>query len=126
PGLGARPDCFRPGGDQSHGWLLYRLLCLLSPGTPGYSTACALRGWLSLARRIAVMSDTVMRLVILLLVCLATWLIVWSGRRFVANQRHHALAAPLPDTLLDNNSSRATPAANTAPVRILAFSSEDC
>ena len=72
------------------------------------------------------MSDTVIRLGILLLARLVTWLIVWSGRCFVARQRQQALAAPLPDTLVDNNSSGAIAAADAAPVRILAFSSEDC
>jgi Thioredoxin len=73
-----------------------------------------------------VMSDTLMRLGILLLVCLVTWLIVWSGRRFVAKQRQQALAAPLPDTLLDSNINGTSSAANIAPVRILAFNSQDC
>jgi thioredoxin-like negative regulator of GroEL len=66
------------------------------------------------------MSDILIRLAILLPVCLVVLLIVWSGRRFVANQRQQALAAPLPDTLGTSS------AANRAPVRILAFSSEDC
>jgi hypothetical protein len=73
-----------------------------------------------------VMSDTLMRLGILFLVGLVAWLIVWSGRRFVANQRQQALAAPLPDTLIDGKMNGATPVANRATVRILAFSSEDC
>ncbi len=73
-----------------------------------------------------VMSDTLMRLGILFLVALVAWLIVWSGRRFVANQRQQALAAPLPDTLIDGKMNGVTPVANRAPVRILAFSSEDC
>ncbi len=72
------------------------------------------------------MSDTLMRLGILLLVGLVTWLIVWSGRRFVVKQRQQALAAPLPDTLLDSNINGTSSAANIAPVRILAFTSEDC
>jgi len=72
------------------------------------------------------MSDTLIRLGILFLVGLVAWLIVWSGRRFVANQRQQALAAPLLDTLIDAKMKGANPVANRVPVRILAFSSEDC
>ncbi len=71
------------------------------------------------------MSETLIRVGILLLVCLASWLIVWSGRSFVAKQRQHVLATtPVAGTLGSSNTS--TTDAKRSPVRILAFSSDDC
>ena len=58
------------------------------------------------------MSDLAIRLGVLLLVCLLLWLVVWSGRRFVAGQREQALTAPLPDILGDHEGNGATPAAD--------------
>lgn len=64
---------------------------------------------------------------VLLAVIFLVSLTVWAGRRFVENQRRKALAAlptsPLPssDTSGDENAPSVT-----SPVRILAFSSEDC
>jgi hypothetical protein len=65
------------------------------------------------------MSELLMRIVIIGVVSVITWLLVWSGRRFVALRRQRVLeAAPL-------EPQRET---NTTPtrVRILAFSSADC
>lgn len=73
------------------------------------------------------MPDILIRIGVLLLVSLLVYLAVWSGRRYVESQRRKVLAAsptlPLEtiDTITDDGISSAT-----APVRILAFSSEDC
>ncbi|HTI13514.1 MAG TPA: thioredoxin family protein [Dictyobacter sp.] len=69
------------------------------------------------------MTPFVIRLCILLLVALFTWLIVWSGRRFVEQRRQRALNAlptPIPFVATDEQETL------LPHVRILAFSSEDC
>jgi len=70
------------------------------------------------------MPEILIRLGVLILVGLATWLIVWSGRRFVEIQRRQALAATLPDSVPANNSVKIS--SDLPRVRILAFSSADC
>src|SRR5579859_8082937 len=66
------------------------------------------------------MPETLLRLMILLGVGLLIWLLVWTGRRFVAQRRKLALAAaPL---AVQPAGSEAWP----ARVHILTFSSEDC
>src|SRR5258708_9185394 len=62
------------------------------------------------------MDPILARLIILALIGIATGGAVWMGRRFVAARRRQALAAaPLPSSARD-----------TTPVRILAFSNEEC
>jgi hypothetical protein len=62
------------------------------------------------------MPELLFRIVIVAALGLLIWLLIWSGRRFVASRRQRALAAaPLAP------SSR-----ETGRVRILAFSSDDC
>jgi hypothetical protein len=62
------------------------------------------------------MSELLLRIVIVAVVSLLTWLLIWSGRRFVASRRQRALAAaPLAPSLQA-----------AGRVRILAFSSADC
>lgn len=70
------------------------------------------------------MSDIIIRIGVLLLVSLLVALGVWSGRRFVEAQRRKVLAA----SPLDNRETFANEEAfsTASPVRILAFSSEDC
>src|SRR5438128_1488386 len=70
------------------------------------------------------MPEIVVRLTILLLVGIVSWLLVTFGRRFVDARRQRALSAPLPDILsgvinTDDTTSK-------AHVRILAFSTPDC
>ncbi|MGH2514200.1 MAG: TlpA family protein disulfide reductase [Ktedonobacterales bacterium] len=68
------------------------------------------------------MADVFSRILILALAGVLAWLAVWTGRRFVASRKRTALAAaPLA-------AARAGLGAGTtgAPVRILAFSSDDC
>ena len=70
------------------------------------------------------MPDIVIRLLVVVLVSLLTWLLVWSGRRFVEARRQRVLAAPVSErestaNFIDSNAS-------LAPVRILAFGSADC
>ncbi len=63
------------------------------------------------------MPELLFRLAIIAAVSLFTWLLIWSGRRFVASRRQRALtAAPL----------ASSPQQETGQVRILAFSSDDC
>jgi thioredoxin-like negative regulator of GroEL len=72
------------------------------------------------------MSEIVIRLSILALIGIISWLFVWAGRRFVEAQRRRALAtAPLSALLLQD---KALPASDVAPslVHILAFSTPDC
>jgi thioredoxin-related protein len=62
------------------------------------------------------MSELLFRIVIVAALGLLTWLLIWSGRRFVASRRQHVLAAaPL-----------APSSQKTGRVHILAFSSDDC
>ncbi len=64
------------------------------------------------------MSTFIMRLGVLVVVALCTWLVVLIGKRFVAQKRKRALAAA-PVTTFTSNTA--------APrIRILSFSSEDC
>ncbi len=67
------------------------------------------------------MQEIIVRLGVLTLVSLLLWLLVWSGRRFVAIQRRQALAAPLLAELANTRDE-----GNTSPVRILAFSTAEC
>jgi hypothetical protein len=63
------------------------------------------------------MSELLFRLAIIAAVSLFTWLLIWSGRRFVASRRQRALTAtPLAPS----------PQQEAGQVRILAFSSADC
>ncbi|HLQ31039.1 MAG TPA: thioredoxin family protein [Ktedonobacteraceae bacterium] len=73
------------------------------------------------------MTEIILRSGVLILVCLATWLMVWTGRRYVENQRRHALAAnvTLPGSLIGAGTPKET-SSHPSPVRILAFSSDDC
>ena len=64
-----------------------------------------------------------MRLGILLLLAIGGGLLVLLGRRFVENQRRHALSAASPSTLAEIETGET--GTNTA-VRILSFSSPDC
>lgn len=76
------------------------------------------------------MSEIAIRLMILALASIATWLFVWTGRRFVDAQRRKALAAAPPDTIMTIGGAplaKPTPAkASSSSIRILAFSSADC
>ena len=70
------------------------------------------------------MSLIIIRMGILLLACLATSAIVWSGKRLVEKQRQQALTAlPLATPAVSNVMETAD---STANVYILAFSSADC
>ncbi len=68
------------------------------------------------------MANMLLRLGILLLVCVLAFLIVWLGRRFVEARRQHALMAGTPSAIIAVMHDESL----TTPVRILAFSSEDC
>ncbi|GHO46103.1 thioredoxin family protein [Ktedonospora formicarum] len=68
------------------------------------------------------MTDIVLRLGVLILICAVGWLLVWGGRRFIEGQRYKALQAAPPHT--GNNSILES--MEHAPVRILVFSSPDC
>ena len=67
------------------------------------------------------MTDIIARIGVLLLVSLLIYAIVWYGRRFVEKRRQSAFAA-LP---FAGNQQDAT-GSQQSPIRILAFSSEDC
>ena len=73
------------------------------------------------------MPDIIIRIGILLAVGLLVYLGVWCGRRFVESQRRKVLAA-VPVAPLDTIHTIANEevSSSTSPVRILAFSSEDC
>ncbi|MEO8970506.1 MAG: hypothetical protein ABI406_02765, partial [Ktedonobacteraceae bacterium] len=73
------------------------------------------------------MPDILIRIGVLLLVSLLVCLGVWSGRRFVEIQRRKVLASP-PSGNAGNslNTLNEEAVSSTSPVRILAFSSEDC
>ncbi len=66
----------------------------------------------------------VIRISIVALVGLLTWGVVWIARRYVEGRRRMALAA-LPLTDLSGHASGDF-SASSSPVRILAFSSDDC
>jgi len=70
-------------------------------------------------------SDLLLRIGILVLVGLLTIGIVWCGRRYVEWRRSFALAA-LPANPVDSLTLFAQQRTGTAPVHILAFSSDDC
>ena len=70
------------------------------------------------------MSDVLVRLGVLVLVSLLAYFLVWYGRRYVEERRKTALSAQPLETLSDGNGTNIHFA--EAPVRILAFSSEDC
>lgn len=63
------------------------------------------------------MLDIVVRIVLLIVASLLTWLVVWTGRHFVERRRERALAAAPLESFSGSGST---------PVRILAFSSADC
>jgi Thioredoxin len=65
------------------------------------------------------MPDTLLRTGILILLGLVTYLLVWSGRRYVGTQRRRVLTAP-------PASGPETPSGSVSPIRILAFGSADC
>ncbi len=73
------------------------------------------------------MPDIIIRIGVLLLVSLLVFLGVWSGRRFVENQRRKVLAASpgSPSDSIDTITGEEV-SSSASPVRILAFSSEDC
>lgn len=76
------------------------------------------------------MNELLIRLGIVALVGLATWLVVYLGRTFVQRQRKLALSAVAPASISggESNGVAGTDQATSEsiPVRILAFSSEDC
>lgn len=73
------------------------------------------------------MADILIRIGVLLLVSLLVCLGVWSGRRFVEIQRRKVLATPpLSNAGNTLNTLNEEAVSSTSPVRILAFSSEDC
>lgn len=67
-----------------------------------------------------------LRLGIVILVGLATCLLIWTGRSVVARQRRLAFAAAPIAAEIAPASGMSVPIADTPPVHILAFSSEDC
>ncbi len=70
------------------------------------------------------MQETLLRLGIVLLVGILAWLLVRIGKNFVEKQRQRALvAAPL---ATQTTASDQAAEQMVSPVRILAFSSEDC
>src|SRR5487761_2260550 len=70
------------------------------------------------------MQEAILRLGIVLLVGVAAWLLVQAGKSFVERQRQRALvAAPLATQATYSDQSLEQMG---SPVRILAFSSEDC
>jgi thiol-disulfide isomerase/thioredoxin len=69
------------------------------------------------------MSDTLARLLVLILVSLLLYLVIWSGRRYVERQRRAALAAKPPERLAGTSQPGT---ASSSQVQILAFSSPDC
>lgn len=72
-------------------------------------------------------SEIIVRLGILVLVGIVSWLLVWAGRRFVEAKRRHALSAsPLNTQLLPDGITHPASGTNPSPIRILAFSSPDC
>jgi thioredoxin-like negative regulator of GroEL len=71
------------------------------------------------------MADILVRTGILLLVSLLACLIVWCGRRYVEARRRAVLAAPAPGST-ELHALNADITSSASPVRILAFSSEDC
>ncbi|MHB8597158.1 MAG: thioredoxin family protein [Ktedonobacteraceae bacterium] len=73
------------------------------------------------------MPDIFIRIGVLLLVSLLVFLGVWSGRRFVESQRQKVLAAsPVAPSGSINTFTDENVPSSVSPVRILAFSSEDC
>lgn len=73
------------------------------------------------------MNELMIRLGVLALVGLCTWLVVWLGRSYVERQRGSVLAAALPLTFVGSQRTHETAKEiSQAAVRILAFSSEDC
>lgn len=71
------------------------------------------------------MNDIVIRVGVLALLSAAVWGAVWLGRRYVEQQRRHALAAaPSAEGLYEH--TRGEDAGTSIGVRILAFSSDDC
>jgi thioredoxin-like negative regulator of GroEL len=73
------------------------------------------------------MPDIIIRIGVLLLVSLLVFLGVWFGRRFVENQRRKVLAAsPISASDSIDAITNKEVSSSASPVRILAFSSEDC
>jgi thioredoxin 1 len=73
------------------------------------------------------MNELLLRLGIVVLVSLATWLVIYLGRSFVQRQRKQALSAVAPASINGGEAAGTSEAASeNLPVRILAFSSEDC
>ena len=74
--------------------------------------------------------DIIVRIGVLLLVSLFACLIVWCGRRLVEAQRRKVLAAPPMSSaghpLYALNTMKEDVTSSVSPVRILAFSTEDC
>ena len=69
----------------------------------------------------------IVRIGVLLLISLLACLIVWCGRRFVEAQRRKVLAAPpMSNTEHMLNTMNEDVTSPASPVRILAFSTEDC
>ena len=71
-------------------------------------------------------SEIVLRLSILLVVVLGTWLAIRLGRGYVERQRRSVLAVSLDPLASFQPTNKAAVAVDEAAVRILAFSSEDC
>jgi thioredoxin-related protein len=73
------------------------------------------------------MLDTMLRLAVLLLVALCTWLVVRAVRSFVERRRQQVLSSvPQNDLLLLATDAADTTGETSSHVRILAFSSADC
>ncbi len=72
------------------------------------------------------MVDTMLRLAVLVLVALCTWLVVRAVRRFVERRRQQVLNSAPQAELLQDSSAADTTGETSSHVRILAFSSADC
>lgn len=71
------------------------------------------------------MNDVMLRVGVLALLSLGVWGVVWVGRRYVEEQRRRVLAAAPSGEGMSERADGAG-ARDSAGVRILAFSSDDC
>lgn len=72
------------------------------------------------------MSELLIRLVVLALVCIFTWILIRIGQHFVEIRRQRAFAAKPPTQLASDLDIVEEGSQNTARIHILAFSSADC
>jgi thioredoxin-like negative regulator of GroEL len=72
------------------------------------------------------MLDTMLRLGVLVLVALCTWLVVRAARSFVERRRQQVLSSAPQTELLQDSSTASAIGGSSSHVRILAFSSADC